>query len=146
MPVCVSYNVSSGVGSPRSLILPEDVKRLLEQINNYCGKISVAKVNPSRSSTPLMLIMQPTPPKQKETSQLAELCGGLSGRLSDRSLVPQQFKYDEIKRPVYGSPSIYLPLMSNDSNLVVVEEQLAGWSKYSYPKSFSRFRSLSPSP
>jgi len=49
-------------------------------------------------------------PKQKETSQLAELCESLDKSLSDRSLISQQFKYDDIKRPIYCPPSTYLLL------------------------------------
>jgi len=40
-------------------------------------------------------------PKQKETSQLAELCDTLDKSLDNRSL---QSKYDDIKRPVYCPP------------------------------------------
>jgi len=65
MQARVSYNFSSGVGSPRFLIPPEDVKHLLEQISNHCGKISVAKVNLPRSSAPLMLTMWSTPNRKK---------------------------------------------------------------------------------
>jgi len=88
----------------------EDIKRLLQQIRKLCGKISVAKVNPPPSSIPLMLIVQSTPPNQKETSQLAELCDALSNRLSDRSLISQQPNYDDIKKPVHSPPSIHLSL------------------------------------
>ena len=42
-----------------------------------------------------MLMIRLTPPKQKETSQLAALCEALS----NRSVVSQQFNYDDIKRP-----------------------------------------------
>jgi len=48
--------------------------------------------------------------KQKETSQLVELCESFDKSLSDHSLVSQQFKYDDIKRPVCCPPLIYLPL------------------------------------
>jgi hypothetical protein len=93
-------------------ILPEDVKQLLGHISNLCGKLHVAKVNLSLSSIPPMLIMRSHTPKQKETSQLAELCDVLRNRLSDRSLISQQDNYDEIKRLVrYYPPSIHLPLM-----------------------------------
>ena len=91
-------------------ILSGDVKQLLGSISNLCGKIHVAKVNLFPSSIPLMLIVRSTPPKQKETSQLAELCDTLKNRLSDRSLVSQQDNYDEIKKSVHYPPSIHLTL------------------------------------
>jgi len=106
---CVSHNISSTMGS-KIPILPGDVKQLLGKISNLCGKIHVAKVNLSASFVPLMLIMRSIPPKQKETSQLAELCDTLRNRLSDRSLVSQQDNYDEIKKSVHHPPSIHLPL------------------------------------
>lgn len=93
-----------------SLIFSEDVRNLLEQINKLCGKIHAAKVNLSPSSIPLMLIIRFTPPKQKETLQLAGLCDILGNRLSDRSLNSQQYSYDDIKRPVHYPLSIHLPL------------------------------------
>ena len=118
---------------------PEDVKQLLEQIKKRCGKVSVAKVNPPPSSIPLMLIVRSVPPKQEETSQLAKLCDALNNLLSDRSLISQQPNYDDIKRPVHGPPSIHLPLTWNNSDLVKVEEQLIGWSKLNFAKSWSKF-------
>lgn len=144
MKACVSHDISSTTGSEIP-ILSGDVKQLLGKISNLCGKIHVAKVNLFASFVPLMLIMRSTPPKQKETSQLAELCDALRNCLSDRSLVSQQDNYDEIKKSVHYPPSIHLPLMRNDSYLAKVEKRLTSWSKYNYPKSFCTFGSLSPS-
>jgi len=99
------------MGSLRSLVLPEDIKQLLDQIIGLCGKVSVAKVNLSPSSTALItLILRSTPPKQKETSQLAGLCSVISYRISDCSLVSQQPDHEKIKRPVHSPTSIHLPL------------------------------------
>lgn len=110
MQVCVSYGTSSSTGSLRSLILPEEIKRLLDRVCKLCGKVSVAKVDLSPSSVSMMLIMRSTPLKQKELSQLVNLCGTLNNHLGDRSLILQQSNYDDIKRPVHHSPSTHLPL------------------------------------
>ena len=45
METYVSQSISNGMGSLRPLVVPEDVKQLLEQINKLCGKIRVANVN-----------------------------------------------------------------------------------------------------
>ena len=127
--------------SLRSLILLEDVKQLLEQITKLCGKISVAKVNLPRLIRPFDTNCGGHVPKQKETSQLAELCRTLSNRLSDHP-----HGYNDIKRPVHYLSPIHLPLRYNDSKLVKVKEQLTDWSKLNYPKSFSKFGSLPHSP
>jgi len=51
MQIYVSYSfVPSNPGSLQSLILLEDVRYLLEQINKHCENIPVAKVNPPPSS------------------------------------------------------------------------------------------------
>lgn len=92
------------------IVLPEDVKQHLEHIGKLCGKIRVAKVNLSPSPITLMLIMRSTPPKQKETSQLAKLCDAINNRLGDRSPISQEPNYDDIKRSVNYLPSVHLPL------------------------------------
>lgn len=146
MQVCVSCDIPISMSFLRSLILLEEIKQLLERISKHCSKISVAKVDPSLSSILLLLIIQSTSPKQKETSQLADQCETLGNRLNDRSFILQQPNYDGTKRPVHLPPPIHLPLTRNDSALVKVEEQLAAWSRFNYPKSLSKFGSLSPSP
>ena len=74
----------------------------MDQIHRHRNKISVAKVNPPSSPVPLILIVWSAPaPKQKESSQLTDLCDDLIKRLSDRSLVPQQSGYGDIKRSAY---------------------------------------------
>ena len=50
--VCVSHSISSTAGPLRFLVLPEDIKKLLEQIIKLCGKVSVAKVNMSPHPSP----------------------------------------------------------------------------------------------
>lgn len=55
--------------------------------------------------TLLQTLIMWSSPKQKETSELAHLCKIISNHLSDRSLFPQQSKYDDFKRPVCGLPS-----------------------------------------
>ena len=89
----------------RYFILPADAKQLLKQIRKLCGKISVAKVNLLSPHTPLILIMRSVHSEQKETSQLAELCGTL---LSDSSL--KSPNPEDVKRPVNHPLSIYFPL------------------------------------
>ena len=79
----------------------------MERIHKHCNKISVVKVNLPSSPILSMLIIHDPPPKQKETSQLGEVCNDLSKYLRD----PQQSNYDNIKRPVRRPSSFYIPLM-----------------------------------
>ena len=105
--VRVSRSLSNSTISLTSLIFPEDAKQRLEQIRQLCDKIFVAKVNLSPSPTPLILIMRPVHPKQKETFQLAELCNTLADRLSDGSL--KSPSPEDVQRPALHPLSIYLP-------------------------------------
>ena len=104
----VSYSLSNSTISLIYLILPEDAKQLLEQIRKLCGKMSVAQVNPSPSPSPLILIIRSVHPNQKESLQLAELCGTLSERLGDGSL--KSPNSENVQRPAHHLLSIYLPL------------------------------------
>ena len=94
----------------RYFILPADAKQLLKQIKKLCGKISVAQVNLPSPHTPLILIIRPVHSKQKETSQLAKLCGTLSDRLSDSDDSLKSPNRDDVQRPVNHPLSIYFPL------------------------------------
>lgn len=51
------------------------------------------------------------PLEQKESSRLVDLCNNITKRLNDHSLVPQQSKYEDIRRPAYCPLSSYTPLM-----------------------------------
>ena len=104
----VSHSLSNSTISLRYLILPADAKQLLEQIRKLCGKISVAQVNLPPSPTSLILIIRSVHPKQKETLELAELCGTLSDRLSDGSL--KSPNPEDVQRPAHHPLPIYLPL------------------------------------
>lgn len=95
----MSPRLPNSTSSLRFPILLEDVKQLLEEIRKLCGKISVAKVDLSPSLSPSILTKRSVHPKQKETSQLAELCDVLSDHLGDSSL--RSPNHDDVKRPVY---------------------------------------------
>jgi len=71
-----------------------------------------------------------------------DLCDDLIKRLHDRSLIPEQSSYEDIKMSAHCLLQIYVPLTRNDRNLSHVEKQLAEWSGYNYLKSLSKFRSL----
>ena len=104
----MSRSLSNSTISLIHLILPEDAQQLLEQIRKLCGKIPVAQVNLPPSPTPLVLTVRSAHPKQKETLRLAELCGTLSDRLSDGSLISPNPK--DVQRPAHQPLSIYFPL------------------------------------
>jgi len=92
--------MSSGAGETSASLL----KQPLELITKHCGKISVAK---------------------KETSELVDLCTRLINRLSDGSLILQQYNYNDLQ-----------------SELAEVEKQLAIWSRYNYPKSLMKVKDI----
>ena len=106
MQVCVSRSFSNSTIFLTSLILLEDVQLLLDQIDRFCGKISVAQVNLPPSPTPLSLIIRSVYSKQKKTLQLAELCDTLRYRLSNGFLTSPS--PEDVQRPAHRPLSIYL--------------------------------------
>ena len=82
----------------------------MDKLCKHCKKTSVAEVNLSSPSVHSMLTMRSASPKQKESRQLVDLCNDLAKRLGDRSLTPQQHKYEDIKRQAVCRPSFYAPL------------------------------------
>ena len=48
-------------GLPMSLTLPEDVQRLVDEINKHRSKLRVARVSPPFLSSPLVLIVRSAP-------------------------------------------------------------------------------------
>lgn len=55
----VSYGISTGVDPLRSLIPPEDIRQLVNQIHKHCKKIPFAKVD------------LPSPPTSSKTDRAA---------------------------------------------------------------------------
>jgi len=104
-------------------------------------QIPVAKVSLPSLPIPSVLIVRSAPTEQKESLRLMDLCDNLTKRLSDRTLILEQPDHEDIKWPAYHLLPIYVLLTRNDSKLTRVKEQLAGWSKYNYPRSLSKTRS-----
>lgn len=127
---------------PRPPILPEDIQQLVDRIRGHCGKIPVAKVD-SLLTHPVEADHAVHPPCRKNARNL-RTCVTI---LSNIFVIPPSLRNILTMRISKGlsiAPADLYPADANNSNLIGIEEQMEGWSKYTFLKALCEFRCYHP--